>query len=84
MLTAGGSTGRMYAELGFNKIDNSEPGYIYYHIKSKKVFNRMSFQKQKLKGMPFYDENLSEYEIMKLNGYERIWSAGNSRWIFPA
>ena len=71
------SAGNMYEKLGFKIDHTTEPGYSYYNISKKTVHNRMSFQKHKLEKMPFYDNSLSEYEIMKLNGYERIWDCGN-------
>lgn len=71
------SAGNMYEKLGFKLDHVTEPGYLYYNILKKTVHNRMNFQKHKLEKMPFYDNSLSEYEIMKLNGYERIWDCGN-------
>ncbi len=32
--------------------------------------------------MPGFDAELSEYEIMQINGYDRIWDAGQSRWVY--
>lgn len=75
------STGNMYEKLGFIVDGKTDPGYVYYHINKKTVHNRLNFQKHRLINMPFYDVNLSEYEIMKLNGYERIWDCGNIRCI---
>lgn len=74
------STGGLYEQLGFKKVGTSEAGYFYYHLGKKTVHHRLNFQKKLLEKMPFYSAELSEYDIMKLNGYERIWTAGNDRW----
>lgn len=75
------STGEMYKHLGFRMDGKTTAGYFYYHINNKTTHSRLAFQKHRLKEMPFYNENLSEYDIMKMNGYERIWNSGNIRWI---
>ena len=71
------SVGNLYKQLGFNLVGKTNPGYIYYHIKNKNTLHRSNCQKNKLKKMPFYSDELTEYEIMKLNGFERIWNSGN-------
>lgn len=73
------SSGNMYEKIGFEIDGKTEAGYIYYNLKDKTILGRVSCQKYKLKKMPFYDENLSESDIMKLNDYVKIWNAGNIR-----
>lgn len=73
--------GGVYEKLNFTIINNTSPCYFY--IKNKKLYNRMNFQKHKLKKLlTSYDPLLSEWENMKLNGYDRIWDCGNGKWIF--
>lgn len=75
------SNGNLYEKLGFT-LDGIVPaGYIYYNISNKKTYHRMTFQKHKLKELPAYDDSLTEYEIMTLSGYDRIWNAGNLRYV---
>jgi Zn finger protein HypA/HybF involved in hydrogenase expression len=74
------SNGGMYMRLGFQLDGISDPGYFYF--KNKFIRPRMQCQKHKLKGMPEYSDSLSEYEIMRLNGYDRVWDAGNYRFVF--
>lgn len=67
--------------MGFQLDGVTKPSFSYYNIKDKTLHNRMSFQKKKLDEMPGYDSTMTEYEIMQLNGYDRIWDAGQLRFI---
>ena len=51
------------------------------NINKKTVHDNAKFRKDSLTNMPFYDANLTEYDIMKLNGYERIWDSGHVRYV---
>lgn len=74
-------TGNVYKELGFTFVTNTSPNYFY--IVDKKPINRLSFQKHKLKSkLKIFDNNLSEWENMKNNGFDRIWDCGNSKWVY--
>lgn len=70
------SVGNLYNNLGFKQIKISKPNYFYV-IKQKRE-TRYKFQKSMLKNKleKFYPD-LTEVENMKLNGYRRIWDAGN-------
>lgn len=74
------SNGNLYEKLGFTLVKKTNPGYVYYNLMTKEVFNRMKFQKHKLKRMYGYAETLSEYDIMKLNGFDRIWDCGHLKY----
>lgn len=68
--------GEVYEKLGFKKIGQSKPNYIYF--KGSKIYNRIKFQKHKLKNIfENYDETLTEYENMLNNGYDRVFDCGN-------
>jgi len=75
------SDGGLYDTLGFDYVHTSNPGYQYtlnYHD----MMSRIRFQKHKLKDkLELFDENLSEWENMKNNGYDRIWDCGNLKYI---
>ena len=72
-------SGQLYNNLGFTNLGDSI-GYSY--IKNGKIYNRMKFQKHKLKNLlSIYDSEKSEYDNMKDNGYDRIWDAGQTKWI---
>lgn len=76
-------TGTVYNKLKFNFIKNTTPNYYYTMNQYKDLKNRMSFQKHKLKNvLKTYDSDLTEWENMQLNGYDRIWDCGNSKWIW--
>jgi hypothetical protein len=75
------SLGGVYKQMGLTLDGTTPPGYFYYHPKTKKILNRIACQKHKLKNMNHYSKALSEYEIMSLNGYVRVWDAGNYRFL---
>jgi hypothetical protein len=75
------SQGKLYYILGFNLDKVTEPSYHYYNVSTHAFHNRLKFQKYKLKDMPYYDEKLTEEEIMMLNGYDRVWDAGQMRFV---
>jgi len=71
------SNGNLYYKLGFELKGTSQPSY-YYFKKSPILENRLNFQKHKLKKiLPLFNENKTEWENMKDNGYNRIWDCGN-------
>ncbi|MFW6225628.1 MAG: DUF7487 domain-containing protein [bacterium] len=74
--------GKIYSILGFNKQKDSYPNYYYLDSNYSYRFSRIEFQKHKLKNkLNEFDENLTEYENMLNNGYDRIWDCGNSVFI---
>ena len=74
------SIGNLYEKIGFTLVYKSKPNYWYF--KNLKLENRLKFQKHKLKNiLEKFDENLSEYENMKSNGYNRIYDCGNLVYI---
>ena len=68
------SDGNLYRKLDFNLIKNTPPNYFY--VIGKKREHRFKFRKDILVRMG-YDSNLTEYEIMKLRGINRIYDCGN-------
>lgn len=73
-------TGGLYVKLGFAYIADSKPNYLYTK-NYKDFYSRIKFQKHKLpKLLKVFDSNLTEWENMQLNGYDRIWDCGNSIW----
>lgn len=73
--------GKFYEHLGFTFIENTKPGYWYFGGNGKyKRYHRSMFMKHKLQILPNFNENLSEWELMKLNGWNRIWDCGNAKY----
>lgn len=71
------STGTFYEKIGFTKINESTPNY-YYFKGSSILMSRIQFQKHKLKDkLTNFNPDLTEWENMQLNGYNRIWDCGN-------
>jgi len=71
------SLGNIYYNNNFKLKNQSAPNYIYTN-NYKKFYSRIQFQKHKLKNkIKYYDANLSEWENMKLNDYDRLFDCGN-------
>lgn len=74
------SQGNLYKQLGFEFQYYTNPNY--YYIMKQHRYNRTMFQKHKLKDkLDQFDPDLSEFENMKNNGYNKIYDCGNSVWI---
>ncbi|MFW6029325.1 MAG: DUF7487 domain-containing protein [Halanaerobiales bacterium] len=68
--------GSIYRNNGFEELSASKPNYFYTDYKDK--YNRVRFQKHKLEEqLELYDSNLTEWENMQLNGWDRIWDCGH-------
>lgn len=68
----------VYHNSGFSYIDTTKPNYFYTLNKDySKRLHRYNFTKHKIsqKGDP-----RSEWEIMQLNGYDRIWDCGSMKF----
>lgn len=72
--------GNSYAKSGFTRMNNSAPNYWYFHkSNATQLHSRVKFQKHKLiNTIEKYDDLLTEYQNMKLNGWDRIWDCGNA------
>ena len=82
------SNGAVYEKNGFVKEKESSPSYWYFkNGKANILINRRSFQKKYIEkkfkngDFAFYDSNLTEYENMLKNNYDRIWDAGHIKYI---
>ena len=70
------SNGNVYRNNGFKKINETTPNYFY--LKNGKLFSRIGFQKHKLKNkLKNYDNQLTERENMKNNGFDKIYDCGS-------
>jgi hypothetical protein len=71
--------GMIYANNGFIFEKYTEPNYWY--SKGYNLYNRMVFQKHKLKNkLSSYNDNLTEKENMEKDKYYRIWDCGNYKY----
>ncbi len=76
-------SGNIYKSLGFKFHNVTPPNYHYFKYSSYGLLSRHQFQKHKLKNvLETFDPELSEWENMKLNGFDRIWDCGHSKWTW--
>lgn len=78
------NTGNVYSKLGFEYSNRSSPNFWYFHMDDPfKLYSRIKFQKHKLgKILENYNPELTEYDNMLDNGYDRIWDCGNDVWVY--
>ena len=69
--------GKMYSNLGFERISLSEPNYFWVVDKVRR--HRYNYSKKKLVKKGF-DANKTEVKIMHEQGYYRVWGCGQWRW----
>lgn len=70
------SCGNVYDSLGFQKVKIANPSY-WYTNDCQHLQNRMKYQKHKLpKLLETFNSELTEWENMQLNGYDRVWDCG--------
>lgn len=76
-------SGDVYLKNGFDQLEDTPPSYYYFNKREMIRYNRVKFQKHKLKGLlKIFDENLTEHENMYNNNYLRIWDCGNYKFEF--
>ena len=76
------SAGNLYEKIGFKKVSDTPPNYWYFgRGNSYKRHHRFGFAKHTLsKKLEIFDPNLSEWENMKANGWDRIWDCGSIKY----
>lgn len=66
----------------FMELDSiTSPSWYGYSKKDYELKHRLSFTKQKLKNLFDYDENITAFDNMLANGYDRIWDSGHIKYI---
>lgn len=79
------SIGNSYKMVGFREIGDTPPNYWYIKRGGNTRFHRFGFRKSILKNkLKIFDINLTEWENMQLNGYDRIWDCGNFKYEWKA
>lgn len=75
------SDGGLYETLGFEKDKVLKPDYKY--VVDKKRVHKFNYRRKRFKNDPnlIYDENMSEAEMARLNGIDRVWDCGKTRWV---
>lgn len=73
--------GRSYLNCSFEYSHSSKPSY--YYVQDFFRYSRLCFQKHLLENkLESYDANLTEWQNMQLNGYDRIWDCGANVYIW--
>lgn len=71
-----------YKKLGFELIAKTRPTYWYFKSHYP-IYHRYTFQKSVLnEKLDHFDSELSEWENMKMNGWNRFWDCGNLKFEF--
>ena len=78
----------VYSKIGFKFQKKTHSSYWYANPGKDSLWNRRSFQKQKIKKMfdigdlNFYNPDLTESNNMELNGYIRYSDCGSFRFVW--
>lgn len=71
--------GKMYNDVGFLHIKDTDPGYFY--SKGVQIVGRECMQKHKLKDtLKDFDERLTGDQNLLNHGWEKVWNCGNGVW----
>jgi len=70
--------GNGYEQIGFSLLHETSPNYHYF-LPNGPLLSRVMFQKHKLKSkLITFDSDLTEWENMQANNYNRVWDCGNN------
>ena len=73
------SQGNLYEKLGFELV--SKTPLNYWYIKGLSRIHRFNFRKNVLsKKLEIFSGELTEWQNMQLNGYDRIWDCGSLKY----
>ena len=73
----------VYDKIGFTFTGTTDINFWYFKNGYSKRYHRFSFRKSMLPSkLKTYDESLTAYENMQLNGYNRIYDCGSLRFIW--
>ena len=75
------SDGGLYKKLGFTLDKELAPDYRY--VAHGEKIHKFNYRLKRFRNDPDleYREGLTEKELAKLNGLERIWDCGKTRWV---
>lgn len=71
------STGDLYLKLGFTKVSEGTPNYWYVKPNVTERIHRFTLRKN-------HNDchDLTEVQNRQLQGYDRIWDCGSSKWVY--
>lgn len=75
------SDGGLYEKLGFSKDKDLLPDYKY--LVDEERIHKFNYRINRFKKDPtlIYKEGLTERELAEINGLERVWDCGKTRWV---
>lgn len=72
------SQGRIYLKSGFRLASTTPPSYWYFKKNTDGPrYHKSKFRKSTIGAKP----SETEWEVMKNNGYDRIWDCGLQKWV---
>lgn len=75
--------GKVYEKMDFLYVGDTPPNYWYFKPGHAERYHRFGFRKNVLqKKLKTFDFNLTEWENMQRNGYDRIWDCGNAKYVW--
>lgn len=72
----------IYLDLGFKEVQNVMPDYRYFKSGEKVRHHKFNFRKQILHRKYGLDMNLTETEMVRQLGYNRIWDCGLIKYVY--
>lgn len=78
-------TGRVNKQVGFRLDKVNAPSY-FYTKNYRTAYHRMHFTKRHIQENSelVFNSELTEWENMRLNNYNRIWDCGQNVWVLDA
>lgn len=77
------SNGHLYTTLNFQQSSFVPVDYTYVDKTFKNRLHKFGFSKSNIKKRFNIDvDNKSEWELMQLLGYDRIWDCGKIKWVW--
>lgn len=70
------SNGNLYKQIGFEFDSNTKPNYWYFKNGDIKRHHRFVLRKK-----PNEPKNITEWELRKSQGWNRIWDCGNKKYV---
>lgn len=75
------SSNSFYSKIGFKLVSEGTPNYWYTRKNSLNRFHRFGYRKGVLvKKLKNFDSNLTEWENMQINGFDRVWDCGSFKY----
>lgn len=72
----------MYPKIGFEYVKSSKPNYHYFRPEAPNtLYHRFGFRKSQLENkLEYFNPEMTEWENMVLNGFDRIWDCGHLKF----